>query len=871
MKYLLQLSLLVAALNLSAQKQPLAYYLPDIPYSPDIPTPESFLGHQVGEWHISHDQQLFYMKALAAASPRVAITEYGRTYENRPLVYLTITSEANHRRLEEIRREHLALSGPDRSARVDIEGMPAVVYQGFSIHGNEPSGGNAAPLVAYYLAAGQNDEVQRILDETVILLDPCFNPDGFTRFSTWANMHKNDKLTDDPQDREYSEAWPRGRTNHYWFDLNRDWLPAQHPESQGRVQLFHDWKPNILTDHHEMGTNATFFFMPGVPRRTNPITPWENQELTGKIGAFHAAALDEIGSLYYSQEGYDDFYYGKGSTFPDANGGIGILFEQASSRGHLQATVNGPLSFPFTIRNQVRTALSTQKAAVSLRRELLGYQRRFYQTAMEEAGKAERKAIVLGETSGHSRLHALIEILRRHQIEVYQLSRPLEVEGQAFNPGSAYIVPMGQPQYRLIRGIFDTTTTFQDSIFYDVSSWSFHLAFNLDYGELKGNAFSRNLLGAAVRGLRPEVKVEPPAESNYAYLLEWGDYYAPRALNFLMANGLRAKVATRAFQLEGRDYAPGTILIPVENQAKAAAQVHELISRAVEETQVAAYAVATGFTPEGIDLGSNDFEALKQPKVALLVGDGVSSYGAGEVWHQLDQRYGMAISKLELEGLPGSQLDKYTAIIMADGSYGGMSKEGWDKLREWVRQGGNLVAIEGAVKVVAQQGLASLKAREAEKKEGEKKEGEPAERRPYERLGDDRGSEEVGGAIVQADADLSHPLFFGISRTPMPLFRSSALAFEPTGNAYATPAIYTDKPLLSGYIKKKNLDLIRNSAAVTVSGLGQGRTICLVDNPNFRAFWYGTNHLFANSIFFGPIISRHAMEKASGQPPAAGK
>ncbi|MCB0580702.1 MAG: (d)CMP kinase [Phaeodactylibacter sp.] len=380
MKKLHLLAALLVAVGLHAQKQPLTYYLPDIKYDPDIPTPESFLGYQIGEWHISHDQQLFYLRALAAASPRVTITEYARTYENRPLVYLTITSEANHGRLEQLRQEHLALSRPGKSPDEDMEKMPLVVYQGFSIHGNEPSGGNAAPLVAYYLAAGQSDEVRRTLEETVILLDPCFNPDGFHRFSTWANMHKNLHLTDDSQDREYNEAWPRGRTNHYWFDLNRDWLPAQHPESRGRLQVFHDWKPNILTDHHEMGTNATFFFMPGVPERTNPITPWENQELTGRIGAYHAAALDEIGSLYYSQEGYDDFYYGKGSTYPDANGCIGILFEQASSRGHLQATINGPLSFSFTIRNQVATALSTQKAAVGLRTDLLDYQRRFAAT-----------------------------------------------------------------------------------------------------------------------------------------------------------------------------------------------------------------------------------------------------------------------------------------------------------------------------------------------------------------------------------------------------------------------------------------------------------------------------------------------------------
>ena len=498
-KVLLPLGLLLSLVAARAQ-QDLTYYLPDIKYDASVPTPKAFFGHQIGEWHLSHDKLVHYMQALAKASPRVTLAEYARSYEERPLLYLTITSTDNHARLEDIRQAHIALSKPNASAKL-AEGQPVVLYQGFSIHGNEASGGNAAPLVAYYLAAGQSEEVQRTLDEAVILLDPCFNPDGFHRFSTWANMHKNEALTSDPQDREYHETWPGGRTNHYWFDLNRDWLLVQHPESQGRIRLFHDWKPNVLTDHHEMGSNATFFFMPGIPSRTNPITPPLNQELTGRIGNFHAEALDEIGSLYYTKESYDDFYYGKGSTYPDANGCIGILFEQASSRGHVQETENGQLTFPFTIRNQVRTALSTQKAGLSLRPELLEYQRNFYREALEQARKDRRKGYVFGEPADSVRLAAFVELLRRHDIEIYELNETVEADGQRFEPGSAYVVPTEQTQYRLIRGMFETMTTFPDSVFYDVSSWTLPLAFGLPYAELRSGQFKPQLLGDAVRGL----------------------------------------------------------------------------------------------------------------------------------------------------------------------------------------------------------------------------------------------------------------------------------------------------------------------------------------------------------------------------------
>ena len=217
------------------------------------------------------------------------------------------------------------------------------------------------------------------------------------RFSTWANQHKSKNLVTDPNNREFNEVWPGGRFNHYWFDLNRDWLPAVHVESQNRLKWFHRWKPNILTDHHEQGSNATFFFQPGVPSRVNPLTPAKNQELTEKLGKFHAAFLDRIGSLYFTKENYDDFYYGKGSTYPDINGAIGILFEQASSRGHAQETANGILRFPFTIKNQFTTTLSTLEGAKALRKEFLTYQRDFYKNALTEAAAAPVKAYVFGE------------------------------------------------------------------------------------------------------------------------------------------------------------------------------------------------------------------------------------------------------------------------------------------------------------------------------------------------------------------------------------------------------------------------------------------------------------------------------------------
>ncbi|NND09641.1 MAG: zinc carboxypeptidase, partial [Flavobacteriaceae bacterium] len=493
--------ILFCLISLTIQAQDpvdLSYYLPDHnDYDKSIPTPESIIGHQVGKWHVTHDKLMMYMNALAASSDRITIEDRGKTFEDRPILLLTITSPENHADIDNIRNSHVALT-EENSNTLNTSNMPIVVYQGFSIHGNEPSGSNASLLAAYHLAASQSQDVKDLLDNTVILFDPSFNPDGLQRFAYWANVNKSKNLNADPNDREYSEVWPGGRTNHYWFDMNRDWLPVQLPESRARIASFHKWMPNILTDHHEMGTNATFFFQPGIPSRTHPLTPQMNQQLTKEIGNYHAKALDKIGSLYYTEESFDDFYYGKGSTFPDINGGIGILFEQASSRGHIQESANGILTFPFTIRNQLTAALSTLEAAKNMRVKILDYQRSFFSNARNEASRQGNKAIVFGSEKDAARTFHLAEILKRHKITIHEVSRDFSTNGKNFKKGYSYVVPKNQRNTRLINAMFDVRTTFTDSLFYDVSAWTFNHAFNVDFAET-----STSNAGAEIADLQP--------------------------------------------------------------------------------------------------------------------------------------------------------------------------------------------------------------------------------------------------------------------------------------------------------------------------------------------------------------------------------
>lgn len=868
MKYRFYLSLLAICFSsyCIGQNIDLNYYLPDIKYDPAIPTPKSILGYQPGEWHISHDQLINYLRILAEKSDRVTLEEYARSYENRPLVLLTISSKKNQQNIKNIQAQHLALCDPDQSDKLDLEKMPAIVYQGYSIHGNESSGANASVLVAYYLAAGQGKVVESLLDEVVVLLDPCFNPDGLHRFSTWVNMHKSKNRVTDPQSREFDEVWPGGRTNHYWFDLNRDWLLVQHPESQGRIRKFHEWKPNILTDHHEMGSNATYFFQPGVPSRTNPITPQQNQDLTEKIAGYHAKYLDKIGSLYYTKESFDDFYYGKGSTYPDVNGCIGILFEQASSRGHLRETDNGLLSFPFTVRNQVTTSLSTQTAGKELRTALLTFQRDFYKNARQEGAQSKVKAYVFGDAHDHRRVKDFVRHLEQHQITVYQLQKDIRLAGSDFKKDHAFVVPMAQDQHRLLRAIFEKTTSFRDSLFYDVSSWTLPLAYNLDYAEVNGKDLN-SMMGKAVTSATIFQQKFQVSKSNYAYLFKWDNYYAPNALQEILAKQLNVNVAMESFgavTTEGKvDFERGTIRLAVTNQNKTPEEIYQLLSKISEKHHLKIYTVSTGFTPTGIDLGSPNLRKVKPVKVLLLVGSGVNSNDAGEVWHLLDQRYDMQVTMAAAREVSGMNLERYSSLVMVDGNYRSIGKSGVGKMKRWVRNGGTLITMKRAARWASSNGLANLKFKSEKAK---KKNATP---RAYQHLSRDNGAKFIGGAIFETELDITHPLGFGYHKSKLPVFRRGSLFFELSKNPYATPLRYTSKPLLSGYISNDNLPLISSSASIVVNSLGSGKIICMADNPNFRGFWYGTNKLFANAIFFGNLISGRGTESVSAGKAAA--
>jgi hypothetical protein len=827
MKNLILFFLLIS-FSVSSQELDLSYYLPkDVTYNKNIPTPKSSIGHEVGEWHITHDKLVEYMKTLAKASDRISIENRGTTFEGRPLLLLTITSPKNHTNIDNIRERHI--NGTNNSS-VDTSKDPIVVYQGFSIHGNEPSGSNAALAVAYYLAAANN--IDTVLDNTVILFDPSYNPDGLQRFAYWANTNKSKNINPDPNDREYREVWPRGRTNHYWFDMNRDWLPVQLPESRARITSFHKWLPNILTDHHEMGSNSTFFFQPGIQSRTHPLTPKLNQELTKEIGTYHAKAFDKLGSTYYSEESFDDFYYGKGSTFPDINGSIGILFEQASSRGHAQETVNGVLTFPFTIRNQFTAALSTIEAANKMRVKILKYQQDFYK---EARNTGEKKAIVFGDEKDAAKSYHLAEVLKRHQVKIHEVKADFSSNGKIFKKGYSYVVPMNQKNQRLVKAMFDVRTKFKDSLFYDVSAWTFNHSFGVDFAK----NVSLSKAGKEITNLEMK-KGAIRLVSSVGYLMPWNEYYAPKALNKILQKGIRAKVSMKNFKNDGNNYEYGTIFIPAQNQQLKGAELFAFLEEIAKENHLEINGVSTGLN-DGIDLGSNNFRAIEKQKVAMLVGGRVFGNDAGEIWHLLDQRFDMLLTKLDMGSFSFTNISKYTTIIIP--SLSSLDKASQEKLKTWVRNGGTLIGYRSAARMLASNKFISL--------EFDKVKRDTTKGVSFENKSLNSGAQVIGGAIFEAKLDRSHPINFGYKNDKLALFRNTTIFIKPNKRSYNNPIQYTESPLLSGYISKPNLKVLKNSVPFQVQRMGRGRVIVFTDNTNFRAFWYGTNKLLMNAIFFG--------------------
>ena len=822
--------------------------LEGIEYDLSIPNPEEVLGHKIGTRHTRPSQVVDYFETVASISERVVLKYHGKTHEGRQLIHAFVTHPDNIKNLEKIRQNNLLLSDkPEYVKNSDLDKMPLIAYLGFSIHGDEASGTEAAILLLHYLASGKGGKIDQILKNCVFIIDPMFNPDGRARFVNWVNGNRGIVATTDLQDREHNQPWPQGRTNHYLFDLNRDWMPVTQPETDGRIKVFHHWRPQFLLDVHEMGKNATYFFQPGIPIRNNPNTPKKVFELTEKLSKYNARNLDEIGSLYFTGENFDDFYYGKGSTFGDIHGSVGVLFEQASSRALKSETEMGVLEYPFAIRNQFLSTLGTVEGLNDMRKEFLSYQQSFYATSTKEAQKNSTKGYLIMLMDNPVRAQLLINNLQKHRVEFYSLKNNISVDGKKVNPGEGILLPLDQPQTRFIKAVMEKVTSFKDSLFYDVSAWTLPLAYGVKTYEIKkslsqyqGEKLNKITVGGGkIIG----------GKAKTAYLMKWGSYYTPRALYRVLDAGIYPRLVTEPLKSEinqntySFDY--GTIIIPVVQRDASSKlteeAIHELANKLAHEDHVTLYALNSSLTPEGPDLGGRYQKVLKKPKIALLSGKGTTPYDVGETWHLLNQRMEIPVSLLDVNTISNKTVAQYNTIIMVRGSYKTIDSSHVKVFQSWVEGGGTLITIANASKWAIENMLIDETLIEVPKDSLDI---------PYKSVSSTKGAQKIGGSIFSVALDKTHPVAYGYKENAS-VFRFDNTFYNLSSEPGANVARYTDSPLLSGYISKQNLNLIKGTASIIARKKEKGHIVMFADNPNFRAFWYGTNGLFLNAVFFG--------------------
>jgi hypothetical protein len=864
--------LMLVTMQASAQT---SYFFPKATaLDPAVPSPEQFLGYAIGTHYTRHDQIVAYFRELARVSNRVHVQTIGKTYEEREQVIATFTAPENYNRLEEIRQQHLTLIDPAKPM-IDPK-APVIIHLGYSVHGNESSSGEVSLLTAYYLAASRDPETDNWLKESVIFIDPALNPDGRDRAANWYNSYKSWPPVADPLDKEHVEGWPGGRTNHYFADLNRDWLNLVHVESRNRVKFFHQWYPNVQIDFHEQGSNATYYFEPTPKRHESPVIPQFLYEANAVLAKYHAKALDEIGSLYFTKENYDNLSPIYGSTYPKFFGSAAATFEEASSRGLVTETTNGLLTFPFSIRNHLTTSFSTIRGAIAEKQNLFTVQKNLFKYALEQGRSNSAKAYVFGDSRDQNLTQRFLDILLQHHVSVYELDKTTSLDGKNFEKGKSYIIPAEQPNFLIVHSLFEENIL-KDSIYYDNTGWSMIHAYGLQYARINTPAFAKGALVTSVPAASGGIRGGP---SSLAYIASYSEYNATRALYALLQKGLLVKTAFKSFTVataNGKEkFSYGSLVIPVAGQSISADSLFRLVKEVSQTSGINFTSVSTGFSAEGIDLGSSNIKAVRKPEVALAFGQGVTPSEAGQIWMLLNHHLGMPATKLDLQNFERASLKRYNTIILPGGNYSTWTKPVVDKLKAWVADGGTLITLQNASAWAIQNELVKEKLLESEPQQ--RREASPAgnaseartatqstaaaastgnrpARVDYIQQQDVEGARRINGAIFSSDLDISNPLGFGISSRKLFINKNGSTFLQTSSNKYSTVIQYDEKPFVNGYASKENIRKVAHSAALLISPNGGGQVVLFADDPTYRGYWLGTARIFLNSIFFANLTT----------------
>ena len=827
-----------------------------------VPTPESVLGYMLGERYTPHWKILSYARAVDAASDRVAMKSYGRTYEGRDLVLLFVSAPANIARLDELRATMAKLAdprtlAPGEKAEALIAKLPVFVWLAYNVHGNETSCSEAALMALHALASDDGDATKRLLEDAVVIIDPCVNPDGRDRYVNWFNSVVGRRADPEARSREHDEPWPGGRFNHYYFDLNRDWAFMSQAETAARIAEYVRWTPQVYVDYHEMGAESSYFFFPA-EKPINSNFPPTTAKWGEIFGRGNARAFDAKGWDYYTAEDFDLFYPGYGDTWPSLHGAIGMTYEQAG-HGRAGAALKRRDGTTLTLADRVAhhytTSLATIGTAVERRLELLVDFHEFRKSAIEEGRVGPIREFVLASGDDRERTARLVDLLIRQGVEIRRATKGFSArqltdrfgkahEEMSFKEG-AYLVSLAQPAKRLIKTLLEPKTKIEELYFYDVAAWSLPFAYGVEAYQAAQpvDAASEPVKEA----FRPKGRIEAGSPV-YGWLARWDDTASVRAAVALLGRGILVKSSTKEFTLEGRGWKRGTLVIPRGGNPE---DVGAILSEVALATGAVFTPAPTGMTEKGVDLGSQSVERLQKPRICLVGGEGTAATSYGAARFVLEEIYDIPFSTLELGALRSARLDEFTAVVFPSGEPR-LDKPLEEALARFVRDGGVLLAFEDAAATFTKENggftAITMKVPEAG---GDAKKAPPKKKlRLIEEREEEMRKLAAPGAILRVDLDPAHPLSFGYE-AEIAVFKEGTASFDPEAGGTAIGR-FVDAPMVSGYLAEEAEKALRDRAYAMVERLGRGQVVLLAGDPNFRCGWQGLSRLFLNAILLLP-------------------
>ncbi len=885
---LLSLVLLTGMISGVSKAQDFEYW-PGTEYDPSIPTAEEVLGYRIGDRITSHAGLMKYLDALQAALPeQVHLLEYARSWEGRELVYAFVGSPERIGALAATSEGMKRLADPRRTPRASadslIASLPVIVNLSYSVHGNEISPGDAALFTAYHLLAARDDPVvDRILEEAIVMIDPVQNPDGRDRFVQNFEIAEGLEPNASPLAAEHNEPWPGGRTNHYLFDLNRDWISLNHPETLGRVKVLQDYYPPVFVDLHEMGSNATYYFAPeAIPY--NPHLARDQRESLQLFGRNNAKWFDHYGFSYFTREIFDAFYPGYGASWPSYYGSVAMTYEQASARGLVvRRSDDSVMHYRDTVRHHFVASISTSETAAMNREKLLADFYAYRQSAIEEGLSEEIRSYILprrpdGNTSGVDKLAWLMAC---HGVEIQQAGAEFRVAGKTY-PAGSYVISLAQPAKRLIRTLMDTHVPMSEDFIeeqerrrskgmsdqiYDVTAWSFPLMYNVETVAVDRPVEANLSLidplmipPGSIEGGRAEV----------AYLVPWGTQAAGRLLAASLRAGLRVFSSDLAFVQGDQRYPSGTLIYKVKDNPD---RLHETMEEIAASSGAEVIATDTGWIDEGPNFGSNNVVYLRKPRIALAWDRPTRSYNAGATRFIVERQIGYPVTAIRTRQLATADLRDFDVLLLPDPGFGAsysgvLGERGTRRINEWVRAGGTVVGLgSGATAYLASEltGLLSTTREDEATGDGEEDadsgDGSASgiiysTEEEYLRAlkSDDSAPPATQGVLLKARLDPDHWLAAGRDSTVNALVSGSSIFTPLKLDAGSNVAVFLgpDEVLASGFAWEGSTKQLAYKPLLMEERHGRGIAIGFTADPNFRAYMDGLNILFINALFRAP-------------------